>query len=214
MGENAAFQIAIIVNPQDYAKLNEGLSQNYVAYDIFEPLSNKTLLSIEKLNQDAYIHLSAGHLVHRGQGTAKERTFVQEQVFVRQLQKAHIQKLIGFGMFIGVLVSLVVVVAMGAILMLKRLMVAAELHDDYQTLIKIGRNPTDLRHSIIWAHIFIFASLLLLGLLQALIVANTFRLLVNNPNFQLLYLVTGICILIYGLIGALTTAIYLRAVDL
>lgn len=215
LGDAMAFDLAIVVNPGDYAKLTEGIQETYYAFELPNDLHKKQLQRLKALNRRQYYHISDSYLMKYGQGPKhRGNVFMHHQLYLRQLQEKAAQRISGLFMFVGVFVSLVLIVAIAAIVMLKRLTVAQDTQANYQTLLKIGVSPPVFRRTIHRTQALIYGLLLILGFGQSLLVADVFGILINRPDFYLLYWIAGVYTLLYALIGRLTARLYGRIVHL
>lgn len=215
LGDSMAFDLAIVVNPSDYAKLTEGIQETYYAFELPDHLNEKQLQRLMALDQRQYYHISDRDLLKQGKGPKQaQNVFTHQQLYLRQTQQEDAQIISGLFMFVGVFVSLVLIVAIAEIVMLKRLTVAQDTRVNYQTLLKIGTSPKIIKQTVDWTQGLIYAVLLGLGFWQSLLVADVFGVLINRPNFYLLYWIAGIYTLIYSLIGALTATLYKRTVHI
>ncbi|MFD1672459.1 FtsX-like permease family protein [Agrilactobacillus yilanensis] len=216
LGQALSFDMAVVVNPSDYAKLSEGIRETYYGFILPKNLSSKAADQIAALDQVQYYHMTDSYLMKYGKGTSKKNPsiFFHNQVYLRQDQQRDMRTAIGLMMFTGVFVSLVFVIAIGELLMLKRLTVAQELEKDYQTLLKIGVGPKRLKRDIIYTQGFIYLLPLVLGFCQSLMVAGVLGIFVNRPSLHLLYLITGVFTLIYAMLYLLTTAFYIRTIHI
>lgn len=209
LGEDLAFGIGAVVTSTDYAKLVEGIRTNYYAYHVTGDLPKHSLRALGKLNKTSYLYLSKSYLLKKGRGTLAH-TYYHHSVFIRQIESRRVRIISGLLLFSGIFVGLIFIIAMGEILMLKRLIVAQDRQQDYATLQNIGVTPKMLRHSVVANQAVIFSLLLGMGLFQAYLVSKVFAVFVNNPRPGLVSWLMGVCILVYLLIYWMTLSFYYR----